>query len=155
MVHPYRLVRAARRARVTIPTACALVTMETGNGANVYGHDPVPTGGCYAKGGKVTRANYRCYKHFRGTSHMQGVGPCQLTWYGYQDQADKAGGCWHPFFNMAIGFGILREHHRANGGDLRRAFVQYNGAGAAAVDYGQRAMNWRGTWSRRLKAAGF
>jgi hypothetical protein len=150
-LHSNRMVRALRAANIQPQTAAALLTMETGNGRGVYGHDPVATGGCYAPGAPVTRQNCDCYKRFRGTPgrNMQGVGPAQLTWWEFQDRADRLGGCWRPYPNMLVGFQIIRAYVDA-GASIWEAYRRYNGAAA----YADKAVAWRTEWERRLRAAG-
>ena len=58
---------------------------------------------------------------------MQGVGPCQLTWWELQDAADAQGGCWRPEINMRVGFGHLAALVKRYGECRRRA--PYNGSG--------------------------
>ena len=132
LVAPRTTVREAERAGLPLALACALLEKESSGGRNVYGHDPT----IFAGAGKVTRANYAEYKRRRtasGNRLMQGVGPCQLTWWELQDAADAQGGCWHPEINMRVGFGhlaaLVERYGRADG--ARR----YNGSGAAAEAY--------------------
>ena len=67
---------------------CAVIEQETGM-RNVYGHDPVRWP--QVRGGDVTRLNYLRYKTLRKRGFgMQGVGPGQLTWWEYQDEADRS-----------------------------------------------------------------
>ena len=41
---------------------------------------------------------------------MQGVGPCQLTYWVLQDAADRLGGCWDWRCNVRVGFTLLVEN---------------------------------------------
>jgi hypothetical protein len=50
-----------------------------------------------------------------GRGGMQGVGPAQLTYYSYQDDADKEGGCWKPRQNIRIGLRLLKSNIRRLG----------------------------------------
>ena len=129
LVAPRTTVREAERAGLPLALACALLEKESSGGRNVFGHDPT----IFAGAGKVTRANYADYKRRRiasGNRLMQGVGPCQLTWWELQDAADAEGGCWHPEINMRVGFRhlatLVARYGRSDG--ARR----YNGSGAAA-----------------------
>jgi hypothetical protein len=100
---PRIAIQEAKRAGLPLELACALLEKESGGGANVYGHDP----SIFSGAGQVTRENYAQYKKQRiasGNRKMQGVGPCQLTWWEFQDQADAQGGCWRPRYNMRVGF---------------------------------------------------
>ncbi|HKG66231.1 MAG TPA: D-Ala-D-Ala carboxypeptidase family metallohydrolase [Solirubrobacteraceae bacterium] len=132
IVAPRTAVREAERAGLALELACALLEKESSGGRNVFGHDPT----IFAGAGSVTRANYAEYKRRRlasGNKLMQGVGPCQLTWWELQDAADADGGCWHPEINMRVGFRhlatLVERYGRADG--ARR----YNGSGPAAEAY--------------------
>jgi hypothetical protein len=100
MVGSLRLLWEARAAGLWASQGLALRTIESGvrGDGNVWGHDSSPNGGTSDLGGEpVTEADYRAYlrrRGNRGQGGMQGVGPLQLTWWGFQDEADKIGGCW-------------------------------------------------------------
>jgi hypothetical protein len=148
MHHPYRLVREARRAGITVPLACALVEQETGSCRNVYGHDPVANRA--PKGGKVTRHNYKNVylpDRRRGLG-MQGVGPLQLTWYATQDRADQLGGCWKVSVNLRVGFATLASLIKAYG--YRNGIKRYNGSGPAADAYAASVIARHKKWHKRL-----
>jgi hypothetical protein len=101
----------------------SFLEMESGGGANVFGHD----GGWYSGAGTVTRAKYAAYKAGRDQHNAQGVGPMQLTWPPYQDRADAAGGCWIPWVNTLIGCQILAEFIDA-GDTWHEAARRWNGS---------------------------
>lgn len=94
-----------------------MLTLESSGGRNVWGHDAVDTGGIYVKGAEVDRDTYLRYREARraGRIRTQGVGPAQLTYWTFQDQADTQGGCWDPRVNCRIGFAIHPPRRR--GGD--------------------------------------
>lgn len=145
---PWLTLKAARWARLHLTLACALLEMETGGGINEFGHDPT----IFVGAGLVTKAKYLAYKHARqmsGNRLMQGVGPCQLTWWSTQDQADKLGGCWKPYCNMQVGFHHLQENIAHSG--LRSGIAAYNGSGPAALHYAVRTLGWEARWATRLK----
>ena len=132
---PVRCVVAARRAKLPLPMACALLTMETSGGRNVFGHDD----SIFKGAGNVTKELYLAYRAERDrTRKMQGVGPTQLTWHTLQDEADKLGGCWDPLANMQVGFGHLAQLVRRNG--IRVGARAYNGSGEAAERYADKFM---------------
>jgi hypothetical protein len=136
---------AAKRSGLPFPFACALLEQESGGGHNEFGHDPT----IFAGAGTVTRAKYLAYRAERDrTGRMQGVGPCQLTWSGYQDAADAAGGCWTPPANCLIGFGLLAEHIRRDG--LHAGIAAYNGSGPAAERYADDVIALAQRWTRIL-----
>ena len=141
---PRIAVDEAKRAGLPLELACALLEKESGGGANVYGHDP----SIFSGAGQVTRENYARYKKARvasGNRKMQGVGPCQLTWWEFQDQADAQGGCWRPRYNMRVGFlhlaNLIKRYGESDG--ARR----YNGSGSAAEAYSRdllvKARKWK------------
>jgi hypothetical protein len=130
---------AATRAGLGYAAACALLVQETGGGRNVYGHDPT----IFMGAGEVTEANYAEYKALRDETHLsQGVGPTQLTWKGYQDQADDLGGCWKPLVNMIVGFGIIAGYRKA-GLSWHDCWLRYNGAESYAVQMVSRQAQWK------------
>ena len=147
------VVREARRVRLPIALACAIVEKETGF-RNVFGHDAVrnpvksPPGGLLA----VTRENYAQYlEHRRQGLGNQGVGPMQLTSPGLQDRADQLGGCWQPGPNIRVGLEFLAGNIRRLG--LRSGVVAYNGSGPAAQRYGDDVLARARLWEQRLRAA--
>jgi len=144
MQNSLRIVMEARAAGLPISLAFALVQQESGNGANVFGHDPT----IFVGAGNVTKAKYLAYKNARGHTRMQGVGPVQLTWYGFQDQADAMGGCWQPKYNLRVGFQHL-AHLIAQKGE-RAGIKAYNGSGDAADHYASSVLSHKATWHRRL-----
>jgi hypothetical protein len=146
-----RIIIEARRAGIPISLGFALVEQESGF-RNVWGHDPAPNGNTSAIGGKpVTKARYRLYKSHRGPTGrggMQGVGPCQLTWYSKQDRADQMGGCWVARYNIRVAFEDLAALIKQHG--EREGIKRYNGSGAAATSYAARVLARKSVWHRRL-----
>ena len=147
------VVREARRVRLPIALACAILEKETGF-RNVFGHDGVrnpvksPPGGLLA----VTQDNYRQYLHHRRQGlGNQGVGPMQLTSAFLQDRADQLGGCWQPGPNIRVGLEFLAGNIRRMG--LRPGVVAYNGSGPAAQRYGDDVLARARLWDKRLRAA--
>jgi hypothetical protein len=137
VVNPVWTYRAAEVEKLELAVLVAVIFMESAGGDNVFGHDPTVAVGW----GAVTQPKYEAYLHLRQvTGECQGVGPCQLTSKGLQDEADAAGGCWRPEHNLAIGArfvaGLLADHS----GDLLAALTAYNGSGTLAERYGARAV---------------
>ena len=152
---PEMAIAEARNAGLDLAYACALLQKESGGGANVFGHDRDGNGRYIfpARDGAVpvTEELYREYKRRRkasGNRMMQGVGPAQLTWWEFQDEADREGGCWKPAVNMRVGFrrlaALMRQHGEADG--ARR----YNGSGSAAVAYSADLREKARAWQARL-----
>ncbi len=157
IVNPRLVVIAAAKAHIVITLAVALLSQESGGGRSEWGHDQTIFIGGYDAahrkhwGSIVTKAAYLAYKAERGPTGqggMQGVGPMQLTWYGYQDLADKLGGAWRPLPNMIVGFRVVLANIRASG--LRAGVAAYNGSGAAAAAYAQNVLAYERKWARIL-----
>ena len=161
ILRPDEVVELARDAGLELAAACVLLVKESGGGRNVWGHDPVPTGGAYAKGSPVTPDNYAAYRRAlaEGRAGRQGVGPCQLTAADYQDAADRLGGCWDWRTNVFVGFRTLAGHQRRYG--ERGGFVAYNGGPGAltrsathpAQLYGDDAMRKLAAWRSLLPSS--
>ena len=144
------VVEIAQAAKLDIAAAATLLAKESCGGANVWGHDPVPTAGTYTPGGPVTRDNYRAYRDaiLTGKAGRQGCGPTQLTFGPLQARADDLGGCWDWRANCRIGFEHLAQLIRTHGG--RDGYRRYNGSGAAAERYADDAMARLQVWQRRI-----
>lgn len=151
------VVELAAAAGLELAAACAMFNMETGDAAtatggghNVWGHDNVVVApGTYVKGLEVTKAGYRAYIDAvtSGTAGRQGCGPTQLTWKGWQAEADAAGGCWDWRCNVAVGFEVLAAAIKAGG--VRAGFKAYNGS----EQYATEAMHAYDIWRSRLAGA--
>lgn len=153
---PTRTIEAASKAGLKLYIACAFLEQETGGGKNIYGHDvdahgnPRPFWGF----GVVTEDNYACYLRERDLGireasrfptlgrRSQGVGPMQLTWFAYQDEADQLGGCWRPYINMLVAFKIIANDLNA-GKSLHQAAKEYNGKETYARLMDVKFTKWR------------
>lgn len=148
MLMPELTVQAAKAANCDLAAACVMLVLETSGGRNVFGNDatrqPAGTTLPYTKGGAVTESAYRGYKSTRDQYGYQGVGPCQLTWYSFQDEADARGGCWVPEHNMFVGLKTLGESIRREG--FQAAFSRYNTGGPAPSPYSAKAMSLLPRW---------
>lgn len=117
------IIEESRRAGITQSMGFALIEQESGF-RNVFGHDPT----IFAGAGTVTKGKYLAYKRQRGPSGrggMQGIGPAQLTWWEYQDAADRLGGCWIARNNIRVGFTLLAALISRHG--ERKGLAVYNG----------------------------
>lgn len=148
-----RIIWEARRAGIPISLGFAMVEKES-DFRNVFGHDPTSSIPRSWMGTKVTRKKYLHYRanRMRGLG-MQGVGPTQLTWYEFQYQADRLGGCHIPRHNIRVGFGILADYYkdakrqgRSTRAAIEYAGKRYNGANA----YGYDLYRVYSKWHRRL-----
>lgn len=143
----------AKRAGIPVAVLAAVLEQETNGGLNEWGHDPtifiggvqrLSNGTVRRWGSTVTKAAYLAYKAQRGPTGrggMQGVGPMQLTWYSYQDKADKYGGCWNPKFNIRVGAEMLRDEFKAYK-SWWTVFWHYNGSQSYANQVEARYQKW-------------
>lgn len=154
--HPAWTIQLARDYDVPISLFASVLLQESAGGRNVFGHDPVnPTKAAsrklldrrrvrwlnHIKGKKVNRYRYLRYKRYRKLGYgMQGVGPTQLTWFSFQDQADRLGGAYKPYHNMTVGVQLLSRYlHQANL-SKHEAVAHYNGTGLAAERYADQVL---------------
>ena len=153
----YPRIAVQEAARVGLPLSYGLAFLEkesTGRdrdgavrfGLNLFGHDAVRNP---VKGGFVSQQRYGGYLAARRAGQgMQGVGPLQLTWWEFQDMADRIGGCWQPRYNMRVGFGIakalIRQHGPVEGA------ARWNGTGTAAAAYAQDWLAKQRRWHQIL-----
>jgi len=149
VVYPLTTIWEARRAKLPLSYALALLEKESGLGHNEFGHDPT----IFAGAGEVTKTKYLAYRAERrasGNRLMQGVGPTQLTFFTYQDLADELGGCWRPSRNMRVGFTHLQQLTHVLG--KQEGAARFNGTGPAAEEYGrdfvQRQERWHAFLTR-------
>lgn len=151
IVIPVRAYRAARKAGIPYPVACAFLVQESAGGQNVFGHDPMKSQRAYnlLAGKPVTPELYLRYKRHRDEWGMQGVGPMQLTWWEFQDEADRNGGCYVPYPNMLVAFTILAGY-RAAEGTWWDAARRYNGSGMAAEAYADTVIKRIREWTRLI-----
>jgi hypothetical protein len=148
------VVELAAAAGLELAAAATLLEKESSGGDNVFGHDDVPTGGNYVKGGEVTEEAYRRYKAHRKELGAQGVGPTQLTLPAFQDRADDRGGCFDWRVNCQVGFEILTDLIKQHG--VHDGFRIYNGGpqpSEHAENYANDAVNKLGIWRSRLVGA--
>lgn len=137
-----RIIWEARAAGIPVSLGFAIVEQES-EFQNVFGHDPT----IFVGAGTVTKAKYKAYKSRRGSrgqGGMQGVGPCQLTYYSFQDEADRLGGCWNPKYNIRAAFRDLAHLIRVKG--LRDGIKAYNGTGPQAVQYASSVLKRQRRW---------
>lgn len=146
------IVEAAHKTGVALSLACALAEQESGM-RNVFGHDPMRLGANRMFSGKpVTHARYRAYKAGRRVWGNQGVGIVQLTSPGYQDAADRIGGCYHTRPNLEVGLRAMRALIEEHG--EKTGIARYNGSGPNAVRYASQVLGRKEKWHNRFDRAG-
>lgn len=124
-----RIAMEADRQNIPVSVLTAVVEQETGF-RNVFGHDKKVNGSTSGipkrwAGTEVTKNKYRWYKLGRRFRGNQGVGPMQLTFPGYQDEADRDGGCWDTAVNIATGANVLKALYDSHG-TWAAAYAVYN-----------------------------
>jgi hypothetical protein len=130
---------ASQAVGVPFWATCAFLVQESGGGHNVFGHDPT----IFVGAGDVTKEKYAAYKAERiKTGQCQGVGPMQLTFHTFQDEADALGGCWVPGHNVTQGLRILKGFVDA-GNSWHQAAAHYNGSEAYADEMDDRFAHWQ------------
>lgn len=145
--YPLTIIQEARAAGLPISLGFALGEQESGF-RNVFGHDPTTSIPESWKGTKVTKSKYAHYRANRARHGMQGVGPCQLTWWATQDTADRLGGCWKPRINFRVAFRTLATNVKTYG--QKDGIRRYNGSGPAADRYSQEVRAKAARWHRVL-----
>jgi hypothetical protein len=164
IVQPAQVLTDSREADLTLTDAATLLTIESGGGRNVFGHDRTNGIPDAWKGQVVTPDRYVSLRWAVDVldAGSQGVGPCQLTYRGFQLAADALGGCWVPTWNRRVGFDILAKNIVAAG--TYGGYGAYNGGPSwetksAAVAYAKHAADVRAGWRDRihdaLDAAGY
>lgn len=137
--------------------------LETGGGANVYGHDE---GACFSVPGRtiaVTPENYREYLAcVAADGKRNGIGPDQLTHWSLQQEADREGGCHLPRPNVRVGsrhFARLLRDRRAR--TVWDAFAMYRTGQpyvpdqpGKASEYVEKAQALLPGWRRLIEQAG-
>jgi hypothetical protein len=137
--NPYLVMQVCDKVGLPFHVACAMLEKESNGGDNVFGHDPT----IFVGAGRVTKEKYLKYKAERKrTGKMQGVGPAQLTWWEFQDEADRLGGAWRPRYNMQVGFRLLRDY-RKESDNWVQVGTRYNGSKEYGLDFAAKVEKWR------------
>jgi hypothetical protein len=106
-----------------IPVSLGLALQEQeSNGQNIFGAD---TNAPFTHQ-PVTKARVlKLVEHVRAGGLSNGVGPMQLTFIAFIDEANRDGGAWDPAVNIATGLGIIADHVKQHG--VRKGLAAYNG----------------------------
>jgi hypothetical protein len=107
---------------IPVSLGVAIQEQESSSGLNIFGADQ---GGLFAHQ-PVTKARVlQLVEHVRAGGVSNGVGPMQLTFIGFIDEANRDGGAWLPAVNIATGLGIIAGHVKQHG--VRDGLATYNG----------------------------
>ena len=145
---PRMVIKEARRADLRVADALAMLQNETGVPMrNVFGCDWGPQGGkppyC---GDRVTR---RRVKKLLRSGKANGVGWTQLTYPPFVYEAERLGGANRPRIQCRVGFRVLKDNMNRIGSRWA-GFKAYNGTGAAADAYANRAIARSQGWQDLL-----
>jgi hypothetical protein len=125
------VIECRHRHKDVIPVSLGLALQEQESGGqNIFGAD-VNAPFTHLP---VTRARVlQLVDHVRGGGTSNGVGPLQLTFIGFLDEANADGGAWVPAVNIATGLGIVAGHVQRHG--VRGGLASYN-AGKPTAEKG-------------------
>lgn len=105
---------------IAVSLGLALQEQES-EGRNIFGAD---TNAPFAHQ-PVTKARVlKLVEHVRAGGVSNGVGPMQLTFIGFIEEANRDGGAWDPAVNIATGLGIIAGHVKQHG--VRHGLATYN-----------------------------
>ncbi len=96
---------------IPVSLGLALQEQESG-GRNIFGAD---IGAPFAHQPVTKRRVQQLVEHVRAGGISNGVGPMQLTFIGFIDEANRDGGAWLPAVNIATGLGIVAGHIKNHG----------------------------------------
>lgn len=144
-----RIIREARRSRIPISLAFALVEQESG-GRNIFGHDrgSLPE----LRGKRVTKRRVKRLLSSLTEYASNGVGLTQLTYPPFIRQADALGGAHIPKYQLRVGFGQIRDK-LMNYGSERKALAVYNAGSAsspAGLEYARQVLAKQKRWHKVL-----
>ena len=142
---PFIVIQEARKARIPVAVALAMLEKETGiPQRNIFGCD-------YGAGRAfcLERVTRNKVKLLLDNGVANGVGWTQLTYPPYVREANRDGGAHKPRYQCRVGFGVLRELYRQEG-TWWGAYRRYNGSGAAANAYADQAVRYEERWRERL-----
>ncbi len=107
------VIECRHRHGKVIPVSLGLALQEQESGGrNIFGAD---IGAPFAHQPVTERRVRELVKHVRAGGLSNGVGPMQLTFIGFIDEANRDGGAWLPAVNIATGLGIVAGHIKRHG----------------------------------------
>jgi hypothetical protein len=106
-----------------IPVSLGVALQEQeSNGRNIFGADQ----NAPFTHQPVTKEHVlKLVEHVRAGGVSNGVGPLQLTFLPFIEEANRDGGAWKPSVNIATGLGIIADHVKRHG--IRGGLAAYNG----------------------------
>lgn len=113
---------------VPVSLGVALQEQESG-GRNIFGADDNAP---FAHQPVTKERVLRLVSHVRAGGTSNGVGPMQLTFLAFIEEANRDGGAWRPAVNIATGLGIIADHVRKHG--VRDGLATYNAGNPRSAD---------------------
>ena len=106
-----------------IPVSLGVALQEQeSEGRNIFGAD---VGAPFAHLPVTKERVMELVAHVRAGGTSNGVGPLQLTFLPFIEEANRDGGAWKPSVNIATGLGIIAGHIEQHG--VRGGLATYNG----------------------------
>jgi len=106
-----------------IPVSLGLALQEQeSKGQNIFGAD---TNAPFTHQPVTKTRVLKLVEHVRAGGISNGVGPMQLTFLPFIEEANRDGGAWVPAVNIATGLGIIAGHVKQHG--VRKGLAVYNG----------------------------
>jgi hypothetical protein len=107
------VIECRHRHSELIPVSLGLALQEQESGGrNIFGAD---VGAPFAHQPVTKRRVQQLVEHVHAGGISNGVGPMQLTFIGFIDEANRDGGAWLPAVNIATGLGIVAGHIKSHG----------------------------------------
>jgi hypothetical protein len=91
------------------------------NGRNIFGADK---NGPFPHQPVTKERVLKLVEHVRAGGTSNGVGPMQLTFLPFIEEANRDGGAWKPSVNIATGLGIVAANVKKHG--VRGGLATYN-----------------------------
>jgi hypothetical protein len=105
-----------------IPVSLGVALQEQeSDGRNIFGAD---RGGPFPHQPVTQERVLQLVKHVRAGGTSNGVGPLQLTFLPFIEEANRDGGAWKPSVNIATGLGIIAANVKKHG--VRGGLAAYN-----------------------------
>lgn len=137
------IIEEARRERVPLPWALALIEQET-DFRNIFGgdHGPLkpPTRVPFFRVAVTHERVLALLRWIERGNASNGVGPAQLTSVGFIRRAEAEGGAHKPRINIRVGLQALNEK---SGRDYHNQAWKYNGARSYQAKIEAKQRKWR------------
>lgn len=105
-----------------IPVSLGVALQEQeSNGRNIFGADENAP---FAHQPVTKERVLQLVAHVKAGGVSNGVGPMQLTFLPFIEEANRDGGAWKPSVNIATGLGIIADHINQDG--VRGGLATYN-----------------------------